>query len=546
MPFYRAHVLVCCGNTCAVRGGRALLQLLAKEVEQKGLAHEIRVVETGCLGISEHGPAMVVYPEGVVYAGVKASDVPDIVEEHLLKGRIVERLVYRGQQAAPLEPAAKLTYFGKQQKIILQNCGVIDPRSIEEYIAVGGYEGLGKALTQMTPMQVVEEVKNSGLRGRGGAAFPAGLKWEGVADAPGLNKVVICNADEGEPGNFKDRLILEGDPHLVLEAMVIAGYAVGANKGYVYIRGEYRQSVDNFEHAIAEARKIGLLGTNIFDSGFDFDVFVYKGAGAYVCGEETALIESLEGQRGEPRLKPPFPTAHGLWGLPTLVNNVETLANVPHIISQGAYWFSGIGTERSKGTKIFSPCGDILTPGVIEVPFGISVREVLYDIAGGPKGADIKAVLIGGPSGVVIGQESFDRKFAFEDLSPGAGAMIVIDETKCMVDIAANCLKFFADESCGQCVPCREGCKRMLDVLNGWTRGLGDSRDLEMIKRLGRGMQLASRCGLGQFAPVALLSSMELFEEEFRAHVVDHVCPAGVCDMHETAVEIEEQLTWPK
>lgn len=546
MAFYRAHVLVCCGNTCAVRGGRALMQMLAREVEERGLAQEIRVVETGCLGLSEHGPAMVVYPEGIVYANVQRTDVPEIVEEHLLKGRVVERLVYRGPQAAPLAPEEKLTYFGKQQKIVLKNCGVIDPRSIEEYIAVGGYEGLGKALTQMTPIQVVEEIKNSGLRGRGGAAFPAGLKWEGVADAPGTEKVIICNADEGEPGNFKDRLILEGDPHLALEAMAIAGYAVGACKGYVYIRGEYRQSVSNFEHAISEARKLGLLGTNIFDSGFDFDVFVYKGAGAYVCGEETALIESLEGQRGEPRLKPPFPTTHGLWGLPTLVNNVETLANVPHIINQGAYWFSGIGTERSKGTKIFSPCGDILTPGVIEVPFGISVREVLYDIAGGPRNAEIKAVLIGGPSGVVIGQESFDRKLAFEDLAPGAGAMIVVDETRCMVDVAANCLKFFADESCGQCVPCREGCKRLLDILDGWTQGRGSVDELEMVSRLGSGMRLASRCGLGQFAPVALLSSMEIFADEFRAHVMDHVCPNGVCEMRDFAFEKEEQLTWLK
>lgn len=545
MAFYRAHVLVCCGNTCAMRGGRALLRQVAAEVEARGLADEIRVVETGCLGISEHGPAMVVYPEGVIYAGVKPTDVPEIVEEHLLKGRMVERLVYRGAPAPVMQPEARLTYFGKQQKIVLRNCGVINPRSIQEYIAVGGYEAMGKALTRMTPMEVVAEVKRSGLRGRGGAAFPAGLKWEAVADAPGREKAVICNADEGEPGNFKDRLILEGDPHSVIEAMVIAGYATGASKGYVYIRGEYRQSVDNLEWAIRQAREMGLLGQDIFDSGFGFDIFVYKGAGAYVCGEETALIESLEGHRGEPRLKPPFPVAHGLWGLPTLVNNVETLVNVPPIIQQGAYWFSGIGTEKSTGTKILSPCGDILTPGVIEVPFGISVREVLYDIAGGPRGgADIKAVMLGGASGVVIGPESFDRTFALEDLSPGAGALIVMDESRCMVDMVANCLKFFAHESCGQCVPCREGVVRLREIVDGWTRGAGHPADLAMVERLSAGLRVASRCALGQFAPVALMSSLELFPEEFRAHIEERRCPTGVCTMDDSLTQKEEQLSW--
>ncbi|MCC6485104.1 MAG: NAD(P)H-dependent oxidoreductase subunit E [Armatimonadetes bacterium] len=545
MPFYRAHVLVCCGNTCEMRGGRALLQLLTEQVQQSGLADEIRVVETGCLGVSDHGPAMVVYPEGIIYAGVQRSDIAEIVSEHLLKGRVVQRLVYTGPQAPPVEPEARVSYFGKQRKIVLKNCGVINPRSIQEYIAVGGYEALGKALTQMTPMQTVEEIKDSGLRGRGGAAFPTGLKWEFVADAPGTERVVVCNADEGEPGNFKDRLILEGDPHKVLEAMVISGYAVGARRGYVYIRGEYRQSVDNFENAIAEARQMGLLGENIFDSGFAFDIFVYKGAGAYVCGEETALIESLEGHRGEPRLKPPFPVTHGLWGMPTLVNNVETLANVPSIIQEGADWYRSIGTEQSKGTKIFSPCGDVLTPGVIEVPYGITVREVLYDIAGGPRGAaDIKGVMVGGPSGIVIGQESFDRAFAFEDLSPGAGALIVFDETRCIVDIVANVAQFFAHESCGQCVPCREGGRRLLDILNGWTKGVGVASELDLVDSLGVGLRMASRCGLGQFAPVALLSSMELFREEFQSHVLDRHCPTGVCDMTSAVTDEQEQLSW--
>lgn len=547
MAFYRSHVLVCCGNTCALRGARGLLQLMSDQVREQGLENEVRVVETGCLGISEHGPAMVIYPEGVIYANVTPADIPVIVSEHLLKGRIVERLKYQGAQAPVVEPEARVTYFGRQQKVVLRNCGVIDPRSIREYIGVGGYEALGKALTQMTPMEVVAEVKNSGLRGRGGAAFPAGLKWEAVADCPGTQKCIICNADEGEPGNYKDRLIMEGDPHSVIEAMAIAGYAVGATRGYVYIRGEYRQSVENFELAIREACEMGLLGTNIFDSGFDFEIIVYKGAGAYVCGEETALIESLEGRRGQPRLKPPFPVTSGLWGQPTLVNNVETLASVPHIINNGAFWFSGIGTEHSKGTKIFSPCGDVLTPGVVEVPFGITLRELLYDIAGGTRsGAGIKGVLVGGPSGVMIGPESLDRKFAFEDLSPGAGALIVMDETRCVVDVVTNCMKFFVHESCGQCVPCREGSRRLYDIVRGWTEGRGSEIEMDMVRELGGSLRLSSRCGLGQFAPVALLSAMDLYPDEFRAHILEKTCPTGTCPLGDTANTEEEQLSWLK
>lgn len=547
MAYFRSHVLVCCGSTCCLKGSHGILQALNNLVEKQGLSGEIRIVETGCLGISEHGPAMVVYPEGIIYARLTVDDLPEIVEEHFLKGRVVERLLYQGAQTAPGSPGERLTYFGKQQKVVLRNCGVIDPRSIQEYIATGGYEALGKALTEMKPADVILEVKNSGLRGRGGAAFPTALKMEAVAGAPGADRVVICNADEGEPGNYKDRLIMEGDPHSVVEAMVIAGYAVGASRGYVYIRGEYRQSVDNFELAIAQAREMGLLGHDIFGSGFNYEIFVYKGAGAYVCGEETALIESLEGHRGEPRTKPPLPVTSGLWGMPTLINNVETLANLVPIIREGAFWYSSLGTEQSKGTKVFSPCGDILNPGVIEVPFGITLREILYDIAGGNRsGTPLKAVLIGGPSGVFVGPDSWDRKLALEDLSPGAGALIVMDESRCAVDTVANCMKFFAHESCGRCAPCREGCHQLLDVVQGWTDGRGKASDLEMVKRLGTAMRFSARCGLGQFAPVALMSALELFPEEFRAHVVDGECPTGVCRMGKPVSNKEEQLSWQK
>lgn len=530
MPFYRAHVLVCNGTPCILKGSRAIQAALVDEIKNKGLENEIKVVETGCLGISEYGPVMVVYPEGTTYCGVTVNDVPDIVEEHLLKGRVVQRLVYTGKSSestAALESARK-----KEHRIVLKNVGTIDPTSIEEYIAVGGYEELGKALTEMRPMDVVESVKKSGLKGRGGAAFPTGLKWELTANACGDGKAIVCNADEGEPGNFKDRLILEGDPHQIVEAMIIGGYAIGANKGYVYIRGEYQQSVSHLELAIAQARELELLGENILGSGFSFDIEVFKGAGAYICGEETALLESLEGTRGESRMKPPYPPTSGLHGRPTVINNVETLANIPQIVLNGPEWFASIGTEKSAGTKIFSPCGDVLMPGVYEVPFGTTMREVIYEMAGGIKsGKDLKAVLIGGPSGVCVGKADLDRQFAFEDLPPGAGALIVMDESKCMVDMMQNCAQFFLHESCGQCVPCREGTKRLHEMFTWWQAGAGSSGDVELARDLGEIMSISAKCGLGQFAATAFRTSLPIFEAEYRAHVVDKICPNGVCEM---------------
>ncbi|MDH7481083.1 MAG: NADH-ubiquinone oxidoreductase-F iron-sulfur binding region domain-containing protein [Armatimonadota bacterium] len=533
MPFYRSHILICNATPCVLKGSRAVEAALKEEIRLNGLEDEIRVVETGCLGISECGPVIVIYPEGTIYCNLTPQDAGEIVREHLLNGRIVQRLLYRAPELAKKAfKAPEIPFVARQQRIVLRNAGVINPESIEEYIANNGYEALGKALTSMSPEDVIEEVKKSNLRGRGGAAFPTGIKWEATRNATGQPKTVICNADEGEPGNFKDRLIMEGDPHSIIEAMIIAGYAVGANKGYIYVRGEYKQSIEKLNKAIEDAKQMNLLGENIFDSGFNFDIEVFKGAGAYVCGEETALIESLEGRRGESMVKPPYPPTQGLWGAPTVINNVETLANIPQIILNGADWFNSIGTERSKGTKIFTPCGDVLQPGVIEVPFGTTMREILYEMAGGTKsGKDIKAVLIGGPSGICVGKESLDRRFAYEDLPPGAGALIVIDEDKCIVDLVHNCLEFFVHESCGQCIPCREGTKRMLEIASNWINGEGKPGDVELMQELANNLAVSSRCGLGQFAGTAFATSYKLFSDEYLAHVADGECPTGVCTM---------------
>lgn len=537
MAFYRSHVLVDTGTPAVLKGAMAVKSALVDEINKKGLGSEIRVVETGDLGLQGAGPAIVVYPEGVTYANVSVADVPEIVEEHLLKGRQVKRLVYAEPAAAVVEGVSAPR--GSEMRVILKNIGVIDPTSIDEYIAYGGYEAVGKALTQMTPEQVIAEIKASQLKGRGGAGFPTGLKWEFTAKAQSAEKAVVCNADEGEPGNFKDRLIMEGDPHQIIEGMVIAGYAVGANKGYIYIRGEYHQSVAHTERAIGVAREMGLLGSDIMGSGFDFDIEIFKGAGAYVCGEETALLESLEGKRGESRMKPPFPPTYGLMGAPTVINNVETLANVPHIIAKGAEWYTGIGTDKTTGTKIFSPCGDVLYPGVYEVPFGVTLREVIYNMAGGIKsGKRLKGVLMGGPSGVMVGEADLDRRLCGEDLNPGAGALIVLDEDKCIVDLMQNCAQFFFHESCGQCVPCREGTKRILETFNWWTAGAGSEEDIKLIDQLAGTMALTSKCGLGQFAAVAFKSSLPLFEEEYRAHLKDKVCPTGVCMMDRVREEV--------
>lgn len=536
MSFYRAHILVDTGTPAVLKGAMAVRNALIEEIKRKGLDKEIKVVETGDLGLAGAGPALVVYPEGVTYANLTVADIPEIVEEHLLKGRQVKRLVFAGETPSVVEAAAHPR--SAEQRVVLKNIGTIDPTSIDEYIAMGGYEAVAKALTTMTPDSVIAEIKASGLKGRGGAGFPTGLKWEFTAKATGENKAIVCNADEGEPGNFKDRLIMEGDPHQIIEGMVIAGFAVGAHIGYIYIRGEYQQSVEHTERAIAVAREMGLLGTDIMGTGFNFDITVFKGAGAYICGEETALLESLEGKRGESRTKPPFPPAYGLQGAPTVINNVETLANVPHIIAQGAAWYNGIGTGQSRGTKIFSPCGDVQFPGVYEVPFGTTLREIIFNMAGGIKsGRKFKAVLMGGPSGVLVGEDALDRKLCAEDLNPGAGALIVLDDSKCLVDLMQNCAQFFFHESCGQCVPCREGTKRILETFNWWTAGAGSEADLKLLKSLGDTMAASSKCGLGQFAAVAFKSSLPLFEEEYKAHLRDKTCPAGVCTMDKVEEE---------
>ena len=538
MSFYRAHILVDTGTPAVLKGANAVRCALVEEIKRKGLDKEIKVVETGALGLPGAVPAIVVYPEGITYANVTVDDVPEIVEEHLLKGRHVARLVYKGESPALVETPAHPR--GAEMRVVLKNIGVIDPTSIDEYIAMGGYEAVAKALTTMTPESVIAEIKASGLKGRGGAGFPTGLKWEFASKSDGAIKYIVCNADEGEPGNFKDRLIMEGDPHQIIEGMVIAAYAVGARKGYIYIRGEYQQSVAHTERAIAVAREMGLLGTDIMGSGLNFDIEVFKGAGAYICGEETALLESIEGRRGESQMKPPFPPTHGLFGEPTVINNVETLANVPHIIAKGAAWYGGIGTGQTKGTKIFSPCGDVQYPGVYEVPFGTTLREIIFGMAGGIKsGKKFKAVLMGGPSGVLVGEEALDRKLCGEDLNPGAGALIVLDESKCIVDLMKNCAQFFYHESCGQCTPCREGTKRMLEFFNWWSAGAGSEDDLKLLDSLTATMAIASRCGLGQFAGVAFRTSLPLFMDEYVAHLKGKECPAEVCSMDKVAQEVK-------
>ncbi len=537
MAIYRAHVLVDTGTPAVLNGAIAVKNALIAEIARRGLDKEIKVLETGDLGTHNRTPAMIIYPEGLTYAGVSVEDVPEIVEEHLLKGRQVKRLIFSEPTAAVIGGATPGR--SSEMRVVLKNVGMIDPTSLEEYIAVGGYEATGKALTSMKPADVYEEVKKSSLKGRGGAGFPTGLKWELTAKAPGEQKYIVCNADEGEPGNFKDRLILEGDPHSVVEGMIIAGYAAGASKGFIYIRGEYLQSVSHTEKAIADAKAMGLLGENIMDSGFSFDIEVFKGAGAYICGEETALLESLEGKRGESRMKPPFPPTKGLDGKPTVINNVETLAAVPPIIANGADWYCGIGTEKTKGTKVFSPCGDVVYPGVYEVAYGATLREIIYTMAGGIKGGKkLKGVLMGGPSGVVVGVKDLDRKLCSEDLAPGAGALIVFSEDKCIVDIMLNIAQFFKHESCGQCSPCREGTKRILELFERWTRGEGDESQLEILKQMGTTLALTSKCGLGQFAAVAFNSSLPEFEAEFIAHLRDKTCPAGVCAMDRIPAEV--------
>lgn len=536
MAQYRAHVLICGGAGCISSGCKDVKSRLEQELERRGLQDEIKLVVTGCIGTCDLGPVMVVYPEGVFYQKVGPEDIPELVDEHLLKGRPVERLLYRvpdTQQAAKLYD--ELDFFSKQTRIVLNNTGVINPESIEEYIARNGYAALAKAVTEMTPQEVVDEIKASGLRGRGGAGFPTGLKWQFTKNAPGEVKYVVCNADEGDPGAFMDRSILEGDPHLIIEAMAIAGYAVGARQGYVYVRAEYPLAVERLSYAIKQARNLGLLGEGIFGTEFSFDLDIRVGAGAFVCGEETALLNSIEGKRGEPRPKPPFPSDSGLFGKPTLINNVETFGNVPAIIRNGAQWFCQFGTENSRGTKVFAVAGDINNTGLVEVELGTTLRELIFDICGGiPNGKKFKAVQIGGPSGGCLTEEHLDTPIDYDSLTSlgammGSGGLIVMDEDTCMVDIARYFLDFTQDESCGKCTPCRIGTKRMLEILDRITNGEAQPADLDKLEVLADNIKATSLCGLGQSAPNPVLSTLRYFRDEYEAHIHEKRCPAGIC-----------------
>ena len=537
---YRSHVLICGGTGCTSSGSKTLQANLAAELEKQGLENEVKIVQTGCFGLCALGPIMIVYPEGTFYSRVTPEDVPEIVEEHLLKGRIVNRLVYN--DVIPDEVNAKIetslndtAFYKKQERIVLRNCGVINPESIEEYIAMDGYAALGKVLTEMTPDEVIQTMKDSGLRGRGGAGFPTGLKWSFAAANDADQKYVCCNADEGDPGAFMDRSILEGDPHVVLEAMAIAGYAIGATQGYIYVRAEYPIAVERLNIAIQQAHEYGLLGDNIFGTGFSFDVGLRLGAGAFVCGEETALLNSIESQRGEPRPRPPFPAVKGLFGKPTILNNVETYANIPRIILNGVDWFRSIGTEKSKGTKVFALGGKIHNTGLVEVPMGTTLREIIEEIGGGiPNGKKFKAAQTGGPSGGCIPPEHLDVPIDYDNLLAigsmmGSGGLIVMDEDSCMVDIAKFFLAFTVDESCGKCTPCRIGTKRLLEMLDKITKGDATLEDIDKMEELCHYIKANSLCGLGQTAPNPVLSTLNFFRDEYIAHVVDKKCPAGVC-----------------
>jgi NADH:ubiquinone oxidoreductase subunit F (NADH-binding)/(2Fe-2S) ferredoxin/NAD-dependent dihydropyrimidine dehydrogenase PreA subunit len=536
MEFYRSQVLVCGGTGCTSSGSNDIFAALKSELASKGLDKEVEVVKTGCFGLCELGPVVIVYPEGAFYSQVKVDDVSELVEEHLLKGRIVKRLIYHDAiEDDKIKSLNKVGFYAKQERIALRNCGVIDPENIDEYLAFDGYKALEKALTTMTPQDVIDEMKKSGLRGRGGGGFPTGLKWEFAAKQKNDQKYIICNADEGDPGAFMDRSVLEGDPHVVLEAMAIGGYAIGANQGFIYVRAEYPIAVQRLEVAIAQARDYGLIGKNIFGTGFDFDVEIRLGAGAFVCGEETALMRSIEGERGMPTPKPPFPAVSGLWGKPTVINNVETYANIPQIIYKGADWFSSIGTEKSKGTKVFALGGKITNTGLVEIPMGTTLREVIYEMGGGiPNNKKFKAVQTGGPSGGCITADNLDISIEYDTLVAmgsmmGSGGMIVLDEDNCMVDVARFFLDFTRDESCGKCTPCRVGTKRMLEMLEKITEGKATLEDLDKLEKLALSIKSSALCGLGQTAPNPVLSTLKYFRDEYEAHVVDKKCPAGVC-----------------
>ncbi|MCI9048176.1 MAG: NADH-quinone oxidoreductase subunit NuoF [Hungatella sp.] len=534
---YRSHVLVCGGTGCTSSGSQQIMETLKAEIEKNGLTEEVSVVQTGCHGLCALGPIMIIYPDATFYSMVKVADIPEIVSEHLLKGRVVTRLLYNETvtPAGNVKALIDTDFYKKQHRIALRNCGIINPEVIEEYIGTGGYEALGKVLTEMTPDDVIQCLLDSGLRGRGGGGFPTGLKWKLAKQNDADQKYVCCNADEGDPGAFMDRSVLEGDPHAVLEAMAIAGYAIGASQGYIYVRAEYPIAVERLKIAINQAREMELLGSNIFGSDFSFDIDLRLGAGAFVCGEETALMTSIEGNRGEPRPRPPFPAQKGLFGKPTILNNVETYANIPQIILHGAEWFASMGTEKSKGTKVFALGGKIHNTGLVEIPMGTTLREVIEEIGGGiPGGKKFKAAQTGGPSGGCIPAEHFDIPIDYDNLISigsmmGSGGLIVMDEDDCMVDIAKFFLEFTVEESCGKCTPCRVGTKRMLEILTKITKGQATMEDLDKLEELCYYIKENSLCGLGQTAPNPVLSTLRFFRDEYEAHIKEKRCPAGVC-----------------
>ena len=533
---YRSHVLVCGGTGCTSSGSQQIMEALRTEIEKAGLQDEVSVVQTGCHGLCALGPIMIVYPDASFYSMVKVEDIPEIVSEHLLKGRVVTRLLYQETVTqSGVKALVDTDFYKKQHRIALRNCGIINPEVIEEYIGTGGYAALGKVLTEMTPDQVIQCLMDSGLRGRGGGGFPTGLKWKLAKQNEADQKYVCCNADEGDPGAFMDRSVLEGDPHAVLEAMAIAGYAIGANQGYIYVRAEYPIAVERLKIAIRQAREMELLGKDIFGTGFDFDIDLRLGAGAFVCGEETALMHSIEGNRGEPKPRPPFPAQKGLFGKPTILNNVETYANIPQIILNGPEWFASMGTEKSKGTKVFALGGKIHNTGLVEIPMGTTLREVIEEIGGGiPNGKKFKAAQTGGPSGGCIPYEHFDIPIDYDNLVAigsmmGSGGLIVMDEDDCMVDIAKFFLEFTVEESCGKCTPCRVGTKRLLERLTKITKGQATMEDLDKLEELCYYIKENSACALGQTAPNPVLSTLRYFRDEYEAHVKEKRCPAGVC-----------------
>ncbi len=545
----RAHVLICGGTGCTSSGSNKIIDAFNENIKANGLEEEVKVVQTGCFGLCALGPVVIVHPDGTFYSRVEADDVAEIVSEHLLKGRIVDRLVYKdGAEEVQGNVALSDTAFYKtQNRVVLRNCGVINPESIDEYIAMDGYAALGKVLTEMKPEDVIQTILDSGLRGRGGGGFPTGRKWALTAPNQAPQKYVVCNADEGDPGAFMDRSVLEGDPHCLVEAMTIAGYAIGATQGYVYVRAEYPIAVARLQIAIDQAREYGLLGKNIFGSGFDFDLHIRLGAGAFVCGEETALMTSIEGNRGEPRPRPPYPAVKGLFGMPTVENNVETFANVPQIILRGADWFASMGTERSKGTKVFALGGKIKNTGLVEIPMGTTLREIIDEIGGGiPNGKKFKAAQTGGPSGGCIPASLIDTEVDYDNLTAigcmmGSGGLIVMDEDTCMVDMAKFFLEFTVDESCGKCTPCRVGTQRLLEMLDKITSGKGTLEDIDELEKLCYYIKENSLCGLGQTAPNPVLSTLKFFRDEYVAHVVEKKCPAGVCkDLLTYAIDAEK------